>query len=33
MTALQSKMNPASKKLEEVGKKYGLDLKKITANK
>jgi hypothetical protein len=29
MMAIQAKMEPAAKKLEEVGKKYGLDMKKV----
>ncbi len=33
MMAIQAKIEPASKKLEEVGKKYGLDLSKVAPNK
>ena len=31
--AIQSKMEPAAKKLEEVGKKYGLDMSKVAPGK
>ena len=30
MMAIQAKMEPAAKKLEEVGKKYGLDMTKVS---
>ena len=33
MMAIQAKMEPAAKKLEEVGKKYGLDMTKVAPNK
>ena len=33
MEAIQAKMGPAAKKLEEVGKKYGLDMTKVAPGK
>ena len=33
MMAIQAKMEPAAKKLEEVGKKYGLDMTKVAPGK
>lgn len=33
LMAIQAKMEPAAKKLDEVGKKYGLDLSKVAPNK
>ena len=33
MMALQAKVEPAAKKLEEVGKKYGLDMSKVAPGK
>jgi hypothetical protein len=33
MMAAQAKMEPAAKKLDEIGKKYGLDMSKVAPNK